>query len=69
MGTYGIKPVIGIGNMWKDGKETEAPGVVWNVVYSYDEAVMCENPNGEEWRALERIREKQKERMSAWYKR
>jgi hypothetical protein len=44
---YGIKPVIDIRNLWKDGEETKALGAVWNVVYSYEGTVFCENPNGE----------------------
>jgi hypothetical protein len=49
---YRIKPVIGIRNLWKDGEETKGLRDVWNVVYSYDGKVMCENPNGEEQRAM-----------------
>ncbi|MBN2324766.1 MAG: transposase [Spirochaetes bacterium] len=49
---YGIKPVIDIRNLWKDGEQTKAAGKVWNVVYSYDGEVYCENPNGEERRAM-----------------
>jgi transposase len=49
---YGIKPVIGIRNLWKDGEKTKALGSVWNVVYSYDGRVYCENPNGEERREM-----------------
>jgi hypothetical protein len=49
---YGIKPVIGIRNLWKDGEETKALTAVWNVVYSYDGRVYCENPNGEERREM-----------------
>jgi hypothetical protein len=49
---YGIKPVIGIRNAWKDGEETKALGKVWNVVYSYDGRVYCENPNGEQRREM-----------------
>lgn len=49
---YGIKPVIDIRNLWKDGEQTKAVGRVWNVVYSYDGRVYCENPNGEERREM-----------------
>jgi hypothetical protein len=49
---YRIKPVIGIRDLWKDGEQTKALGGVWNVVYSYDGKVMCENPNGEQRRAM-----------------
>jgi hypothetical protein len=49
---YGIKPVIGIRNLWKDGEETKALGGVWNVVYSYDGKVFCENPNAAQRRAM-----------------
>lgn len=49
---YGIKPVIDIRNLWKDGEQTKAVGRVWNVVYSYDGRVFCENPNGEERREM-----------------
>ena len=49
---YRIKPVIGIRNLWKDGEETKALEAVWNVVYSYDGTVFCENPNGEERREM-----------------
>jgi transposase len=48
----GIKPVIGIRNLWKDGEETKALTAVWNVVYSYDGRVYCENPNGEQRREM-----------------
>jgi hypothetical protein len=49
---YGIKPVIDIRNMWKDGEETKTLGAVCNVVYSYDGQVYCDNPNGDELRAM-----------------
>ena len=49
---YRIKPVIDIRNMWKDGEETKGLGAVWNMVYSYDGRVMCENPNGEQRREM-----------------
>jgi len=49
---YRIKPVIGIRNLWKDGEETKALTAVWNVVYSYDGKVYCENPNGEQRREM-----------------
>ena len=49
---YGIKPVIGIRNLWKEGEETKALAAVWNVVYSYDGKVYCENPNGEQRREM-----------------
>jgi hypothetical protein len=49
---YGIKPVIGIRNLWKDGEETKALKSVWNVVYTYKGEVFCENPNGEERREM-----------------
>jgi hypothetical protein len=51
-GEYTIKPVIDIRNMWKDGEETRALGNVWNVVYSFDGRVFCENPNGDERREM-----------------
>jgi transposase len=49
---YGIKPVIDIRNMWKDGEETKALEGVWNVVYNYRGQVFCENPNGEQRREM-----------------
>ena len=49
---YGIKPVIGIRKLWKDGEETKGLGAVRNVVYSYDGRVMCESPNGDERREM-----------------
>jgi hypothetical protein len=49
---YGIKPVIDIRNQWKDGEETKAIESLQNVVYSYDGKVFCENPNGDEQRAM-----------------
>jgi hypothetical protein len=49
---YEIRPVIDIRNAWKDGEETKGLGDVWNVVYSYKGEVYCENPNGEERRAM-----------------
>jgi len=50
--TYKIKPVIDIRNAWKDGEETKAIESLQNVVYSYDGKVFCENPNGDEQRAM-----------------
>ena len=49
---YGIKPVIDIRDMWKDGEETKALEHPWNVVYDYKGKVYCENPNGEERREM-----------------
>ena len=49
---YGIKPVIDIREMWKDGEETKALKNVWNVIYNYKGEVFCENPNGEEQREM-----------------
>ena len=49
---YRIKPVIGIRNLWKDGEETKGLGRAWNVVYSFDGKVFCENPNGDERREM-----------------
>ena len=49
---YGIKPVIDIRNMWKDGEETKGVGKEWNVIYNYKGEVCCENPNGEERREM-----------------
>ena len=40
---YGIKPVIDIRDMWKDGEETKALKNVWNVVYNYKGEVFCVN--------------------------
>jgi hypothetical protein len=47
-----IKPVIDIRNQWKDGEETKGISTVWNVVYSYDGKVCCDNPNGEQRRVM-----------------
>ena len=49
---YGIKPVIDIRDMWKDGEETKALERPWNVVYDYKGKVYCENPNREERREM-----------------
>jgi len=49
---YGIKPVIDIRNMWKDGEETKALERPWNVVYNFRGEVFCENPNGDERREM-----------------
>jgi len=49
---YGIKPVIDIRDMWKDGEETKVLGSAWNVVYNYRGEVFCVNPNGEEQREM-----------------
>ncbi len=49
---YGIKAVIDIREMWKDGEETKALKRVWNVVYNCRGEVFCENPNGEERREM-----------------
>jgi hypothetical protein len=72
---YRIKAVIDIRNMWKDGEETKGVGGAgaWNVVYSYDGKVFCENPNGEGRREMafggfEKGREALKYRCPAqWY--
>jgi len=45
---YGIKPVIDIRDMWKDGEETKALGKPWNVVHNYKREVFCVNPNEDE---------------------
>ena len=38
---YGIKPVIDIRNLWKDGEETKQTAGKWNVVYDYRGQVFC----------------------------
>ena len=38
---YGIKPVIGIRNMWKDGEKTKLVEGTDNVVYDYKGTVYC----------------------------
>ncbi len=47
---HGIKPVIDIRNMWKDGEETKALENTWNVVYNYRGEVFCVNPNEDDER-------------------
>lgn len=49
---YGIKPVIDIRDMWRDGEETKALEKPWNVVYNYKGEVFCVSPNGEEQREM-----------------
>jgi hypothetical protein len=49
---HGIKPVIDIRNMWKDGEETKALENTWNVVYNFRGDVFCVNPNGDERREM-----------------
>ena len=47
--TYGIKPVIDIRNMWKDGESTHVLPGQTNVAYNYRGQVFCHDPvNGVE---------------------
>jgi hypothetical protein len=41
---YGVKPVIDIRNMWKDGEATKVVSEQTNVVYNYKGAVFCVCP-------------------------
>lgn len=49
---HGIKPVIDIRNMWKDGEETKLVGGQSNVVYDYQGNVYCYCPHSGEKREM-----------------
>jgi hypothetical protein len=49
---YGIKAVIDIRNMWRDGEETKAIGKPWNVVYNYKGEVFCVSPTEDKQREM-----------------
>jgi hypothetical protein len=49
---YGIKPVIDIRNLWKDGEETKQIAGKWNVVYDYKGTVFCICPQSGEQREM-----------------
>ncbi len=49
---YGIKPVIDIRDLWKDGEETKAIANRWNVVYDYKGEVFCICPKTGEQREM-----------------
>ena len=42
--SYGIKPVIDIRNMWKDGEDTKVIEGKWNIIYNYKGEVFCVCP-------------------------
>jgi len=42
---YGIKPVIDIRNMWKDGEDTKVIEGKWNIIYNYRGQVFCVSPD------------------------
>jgi hypothetical protein len=49
---YGIKPVIDIRNLWRDGEETKQIEGRWNVVYDYRGRVFCICPKSGEQREM-----------------
>lgn len=51
-GKYGIKPIIDIRNLWKDGEETKLVGGRENVVYDYKGTVYCYSPIGNKRREM-----------------
>jgi hypothetical protein len=51
-GTWQIKPVIDIRNLWKDGEQTKAVEGTGNVVYNYKGDVFCVCPSTGEQREM-----------------
>ncbi len=49
---YGIKSIIDIRNLWKDGEETKQIEGKWNVVYDYRGRVFCICPKSGEQREM-----------------
>jgi|TARA_Y100000031_G_scaffold134782_1_gene157551 hypothetical protein len=49
---YGIKSVIDIRNLWKDGEETKQAAGQWNVVYDYKGTVFCICPKSGKQREM-----------------
>jgi hypothetical protein len=41
---YGVKPVIDIRDMWKDGEESKVVEGKWNIIYDYKGEVFCVCP-------------------------
>lgn len=53
-GKYGIKPIIGIRNMWKDGEKTRLlrRKTIKNITYDYEGTVFCHCPKTGEIRQM-----------------